>query len=311
MSFDRTGLTDACRAHGVVARVVVAATRGSVPREAGAAMLVWTDGMSGTIGGGALEHQAMLDARDHLVAGRFALTHHPLGPGLGQCCGGAVDLLTEVYDLDLAEALPDDILARGSGDMPLAVARLKTDARSQGIRPAAQWIDGWMVESVSAPQRDIWVWGAGHVGRALTAVLAPLPDVQVTLVDTSEDRFPRTLPKGVERVVASEPARLAKHAPPHAEHLIVTYSHALDLALCHTLLSHQFGFAGLIGSATKWARFRKRLSELGHSATGIDRITCPIGRPELGKHPQQIALGVATALLERQNRATTALKGHG
>lgn len=311
MSFDLAALIAACHSHGVVARVVVAATRGSVPRETGASMLVWATGMSGTIGGGALEHQAILEARRILSSGRFVLTKYPLGPGLGQCCGGAVDLLTEVYDLAAAEALPKDIICRGKGEMPLPVARLKADARAQGKRPTPQWIDGWMVEPVTTPAREVWIWGAGHVGRALAGVLAPLPDFKITMLDTATSRFPESLPEGVERVVASDPALLVKHAPNHVEHLIVTFSHALDLELCHRLLSHGFGFTGLIGSATKWARFRKRLAEMGHSPARIDQIICPIGRPELGKHPHQIALGVATALLDRQDWATRARKGHG
>ena len=113
MSFDRDALISACRAHGTVARVVVAATKGSAPREVGAAMLVWDDGMSGTIGGGALEHQAMYAARAGLTPGRFEVSHHPLGPALGQCCGGAVTLLTETYDLNAAEALNKNAVIRG------------------------------------------------------------------------------------------------------------------------------------------------------------------------------------------------------
>ena len=311
MSFDRATLIEACRARGLVARVVVADVRGSAPREVGAAMLVWADGLSGTIGGGALEHQAMQDARRRLQPGHSALSRHALGPNLGQCCGGAVELLTEVYDLQAAEALPDDLIVRGPGDMPLPVARLTAQARAQGRRPAPQLTAGWMIEPVSSPERRIWIWGAGHVGRALMAVLTPLPGVTVTLIDTHANRFPETLPAHVTRLVATRPETLVPYAPPDAEHLIVTYSHALDLDLCHHLLSHSFRFAGLIGSATKWARFRKRLEALGHGPEQISRIICPIGRPELGKHPYMIALGVATQLLDGQDHADRVLEGHG
>jgi xanthine dehydrogenase accessory factor len=100
-------------------------------------------------------------------------------------------------------------------------------------------------------------------------------------------------------VPAADPALLADHAPSGAEHLVLTYSHALDLELCHRLLSRGFGRLGLIGSATKWARFRSRLAALGHSPAQIARIDCPIGDPGLGKHPQAIAIGVAGALLRR------------
>jgi xanthine dehydrogenase accessory factor len=154
-----------------------------------------------------------------------------------------------------------------------------------------------MVEPVTRATREVWVWGAGHVGQAIVAVLAPLPGVAVTWVDTDAARFPETIPDGVTRLAAADPAAAAAHAPPAAEHYVLTYSHALDLALCHALLTRGFARCGLIGSATKWVRFRRRLAELGHAETEIARIRCPIGDPALGKHPQAIAVGVATELL--------------
>ncbi|MGB4828090.1 MAG: XdhC family protein, partial [Paracoccaceae bacterium] len=145
----------------------------------------------------------------------------------------------------------------------------------------------------------VWVWGAGHVGRALVSVLAPLPGISVTWVDVAADRFPDAVPEGVTVVPVADPCALVAHAPEAAEHLIVTYSHALDLELCHRLLSRGFGGCGLIGSATKWARFRGRLGALGHSAGAIARIACPIGDPGLGKHPQAIAVGVVAGMLRQ------------
>lgn len=299
MSFDRTALIEACRSHGTVARVVVARLRGSGPREVGASMLVWQNGTLGTIGGGTLEHQATQAARARGEIGSYHLSHHALGPDLGQCCGGAVDLVTEVFDLDHAQALPTDIVLRGGGARPLAATRISAQARNAGTLPQPQLIDGWMVEPVTTPTRHIWVWGAGHVGRALVAVLAPLPATQITWIDTGEERFPDAIPPQVDMLTGGTPADFVRYAPPRTDHLIVTYSHALDLELCHRLLTHGFGTAGLIGSATKWARFRSRLAQLGHSDASIAQITCPIGRPALGKHPQAIALGVGADLLLR------------
>ncbi len=93
-------------------------------------------------------------------------------------------------------------------------------------------------------------------------------------------------------------------APSHAEHLILTYSHALDLELCHRILSRSFGALGLIGSATKRARVRNRLAALGHGPEQIERMQCPIGDPGLGKHPQAIALGVAAEFLKTAKGGT-------
>ncbi|EEX09690.1 xanthine dehydrogenase accessory protein XdhC [Ruegeria lacuscaerulensis ITI-1157] len=303
MGFDREALREAVRKHGKVTRVVIAAIRGSSPREVGAAMLVWDGGQTGTIGGGTLEFQAAEAARAQKDP--CLLSRHALGPDLGQCCGGAVTLLSEVYDAEAVARLDREVIARPVADvpMPLSVKRLLAQARNQGQRPEPQLIDGWMIEPVHSPHRQLWIWGAGHVGRALVDVMAPLPDLAITWVDTGPDRFPETVPAGVTAVPAAKPAELVRHAPHDAEHLVLTYSHTLDLELCNRLLTHGFRFAGLIGSATKWARFRSRLAALGHSPAQIGRITCPIGDPALGKHPQMIAIGVAAQILRpaRQN----------
>lgn len=303
--FDLGALTAAIGAHGTVARVVVAAVAGSSPREVGAAMLVWRQGQSGTIGGGALEFQAATRARAMLHTGGIArrTDREPLGPKLGQCCGGTVTLLTERFDADNLPA--SDIFARpvdGSA-MPLAISRLLAQARGQGRQPQPGLVQGWMVEPIARPTRHIWVWGAGHVGRALVATLAPLPDIAITWVDVSADRFPETIPDGVTMLPAADPALLMRHAPKDAEHLILTYSHRLDLALCHAALTHGFARCGLIGSKTKWARFRSRLAAGGHSLATIQQITCPIGDTRLGKHPQAIAIGVAGQVLQNQTYA--------
>ncbi|MEJ6404983.1 xanthine dehydrogenase accessory protein XdhC [Yoonia sp. 2307UL14-13] len=233
-------------------RITVTKTAGSVPREAGTQMLVWADRIEGTIGGGALEWDAMAEARAMLADGREAFTRTiPLGPALGQCCGGSVTLSWE------------------------------------------------QAETLSQPStRPLWIYGAGHVGRAITHVMAPLPDFDITWVDTRPDRFPDTT---VTTLVAKDPAQAVRHAPANADHLILTYSHEIDLVICHALLNHDFHSAGLIGSATKWARFKSRLAALGHSPAQIARIACPIGDPTLGKHPAAIALGVATSMISGRN----------
>ncbi len=235
-------------------RITVSKTAGSVPREAGTQMLVWADRTEGTIGGGTLEWDAMTEARRMLTEGRDRFSRTiPLGPALGQCCGGSVTLTWE------------------------------------------------KAESLTEPnKRPLWIYGAGHVGRAIVHATAPLPDFDITWVDTDASRFPET---ETTTLVAKDPVTAVKHAPDNAEHLILTYSHDIDLTLCHAILSRRFASAGLIGSATKWARFKSRLAALGHSPASISRIACPIGDPGLGKHPAAIALGVATAMISPQNRA--------
>ncbi|MCC6002466.1 MAG: xanthine dehydrogenase accessory protein XdhC [Pararhodobacter sp.] len=353
---DRAALARAVARHGMVVRVVIAAHHGSSPREAGAAMLIWSDGQGwgqeGTIGGGALEWQAAARAHGLLegyadqqpraesarkprsrpptprdmrappsqaghepaqLPGRSLVQRLPLGPALGQCCGGAVTLAYEVVDAATLACIPETGLharrLEGDADMPFAIARALRDARGQGST-AGLWKAGWLAEPVAPPARLLWVWGAGHVGRAIVATLAPLPDFALTWIDAAPGRFPEGVPAGVTTLHAPDPADLVPLAPRNAEHLILTYSHALDLALCHRVLGHGFAHLGLIGSASKSARFRSRLRALGHTDARIARICCPIGDPSLGKHPQAIALGVGAALLKNPpdlRRATQTL----
>lgn len=293
MSFERDTYAALIAKHGPVVRVVVADTAGSAPREAGASMIVWADGMAGTIGGGTLEFEALKSARRMLAdGGRAAITSHALGPDMGQCCGGRVTLVRERLD-ELPEG---DIAARavtGDATPPLAVTRLLARARDRGERPLPTLVDGWMVEPITPATTPVWIWGAGHVGRALVTALNALPGLAITWIDTGPERFPTEVPNGVTTLPAPDIASATRLAPRAAHHVVMTYSHALDLAICDGLLTRGVAGAGLIGSDTKWARFRKRLANAGHDARAIDTIRCPIGDKTLGKHPAAIALGVA------------------
>ncbi|WP_375230288.1 xanthine dehydrogenase accessory protein XdhC [Roseobacter sp. S98] len=242
--------------------VEVISARGSVPRDAGTAMKVTARGTEGTIGGGALEHLAITRARDILTSNAAEETQTmPLGPSLGQCCGGAVTLHYS------RTPRPVDAPARHTH------APLRNPAQP----------------------KDLWIWGAGHVGRAM--VNACHPQVfKITWVDDHPDRYPDHVRQGVTVTPARDMPRLAARAPAHAHHLIFTYAHDIDLALCAALLKRGFASCGLIGSATKWARFQKRLT-----AAGLDPapITCPIGDKSRGKRPDDIAAGTIDALMNQ------------
>lgn len=285
---------------GRTARIVVASVAGSTPREPGAAMLVWESGQSGTIGGGTLEHQAVNQARELLANGseRKRVIGYPLGPSLGQCCGGTVTLAVEVYDVADVQEIGTSMEGSGLFARPVSDSDRTPPRCPDTSRASLPFLNrGWFVEQFSRPIRPLWIFGAGHVGRAIIDVVSPLSEFDVKWIDTSSERFPNPVPESVEKVVARHPAKLVGYAPENAEHLILTHSHSLDLEICHALLKHRFRTAGLIGSATKWSRFRKRLREAGFDQQGVDRIQCPIGDPSLGKRPQAIAIGVASGLL--------------
>ncbi|MGH1368437.1 MAG: xanthine dehydrogenase accessory protein XdhC [Maritimibacter sp.] len=314
MSFDAEGIAEVIRAHGAVVRVVMAQVRGSAPRETGASMLIWADGQSGTIGGGTLEHRATQSARDMLAQKTDKMfENHKLGPELDQCCGGSVSLLSERFTQ--VPAFSDGFFARSTDadtalpSVPLAIKSRMVRARNQGERPAPGLLDGWFIEPVTPARAEVWIWGAGHVGRALIDCLAPLPNIALTWVDTGAARFPKIIPQGVTQRIAPAPADILKDAPHHAHHVVFTYSHPIDFSILDKALTHGFEHLGVIGSATKWARFSKHLAAKGHATDAINRIRCPIGDRSLGKHPQAIALGVAAQIIKDTARPEAAMNG--
>ena len=309
--FDLNALEQAVTDHKAVVRILIARHAGSAPRETGTAMLVWRDGQSGTIGGGALEYEAVAKARAMLSrGGNTQVVKMPLGPALGQCCGGAVTLVLEAFTNNCLPAVPKSTFARpvthdAPKQPPLSVTRSIAGMRSQHEPGGVVFVDGWLVESLKPAHQPLWLYGAGHVGRAIAGVVSGLP-FDITWIDTSTGRYPDDIPAHVTPLIAKNPSDVVRHAPDDAHHLVLTYSHALDLDLCHRILSRDFASLGLIGSATKRARFAKRLRDLGHPDTQIARIICPIGQPRLGKSPKAIAVGVAAELLLADARQSNA-----
>lgn len=281
---------------GDVIRVVIVDFDGSSPRETGSSMLISAEMTQDTIGGGALEFDAIATARDMLKNGAKNLSQKiPLGPNLGQCCGGTVTLLFENIGV-----LEDDIFARPiktGTDMPLTVQAHLRELRRGSKDNMPVLIDDWFIEPVQPAVQPVWIYGAGHVGRAVVTVLAELP-FDITWIDSSRDRFPTVIPPNVDMLVAANPADAVRHAPNTAQHFVFTYSHAIDLEICQRVLTREFARLGLIGSNTKRARFIKRLTAAGIDTT---RLECPIGERSLGKEPMAIAIGVARSLLTDQS----------
>ncbi|MDB5859203.1 MAG: hypothetical protein JWQ76_2892 [Ramlibacter sp.] len=245
--------------------VTVHDAQGSVPREAGAWMLVFTDAVHGTIGGGHLEFDAIAEARRRLSGtSGDALRRYALGPSLGQCCGGVVHLRFDRL---------------GATDVPDLQRRLQ------------------------AERAPLALFGGGHVGKALVKVLAPLP-FAVTWIDSRDEIFPDDVPANVA-CEHSDPVQAAvADLAPHSRVLIMSFSHAEDLdvvAACLKRLREQgdLPYVGLIGSKTKWATFRHRLEERGFRKQELAQVTCPIGVPGItGKQPEVIAVAVAAQLLQ-------------
>jgi xanthine dehydrogenase accessory factor len=169
-----------------------------------------------------------------------------------------------------------------------------------GLRPRrAALIRDWLIEPVSDRRPKLYLYGAGHVGRAIVSVAAALP-LDVVWVDTEPGRFPAAIPGDIRIEITAEPAAAAATAEAGCYHLVMTYSHAIDLAICHVLLQrNDFAFLGLIGSKTKRGRFLTRLRQAGIGDAALQRLTCPIGIGGItGKEPAAIAVSAVAQLLQ-------------
>lgn len=245
--------------------VSVLRVRGSVPREVGTWMAVFAQTQVGTIGGGQLEWDALRQARACLTAPAPPAWEQrvALGPSLGQCCGGSLELRFE----------------------PVAAA----DAPALGKR-------------LAQPVVPVALFGGGHVGHALVRALAPLP-FQVSWIDSRDEVFPADLPPHVHAEHSAPVHAAVRDLAPGARVLIMSFSHAEDLDIVAACLLRQreqadLPFVGLIGSRSKWASFRHRLAERGFSVDEMEHITCPIGLPGIsGKAPEVIAASVVAQLL--------------
>jgi xanthine dehydrogenase accessory factor len=294
-------------ASGAVVRASLIQVKGSAPREAGAMMLIDSADIWQTIGGGTLEYEVMQkarslieDSRDQAAWQRRSITA-ALGPDMGQCCGGTVRLLLEHFSQAERQVLERLETLVVEDEQPLLLAHPMTSGPELAIAKAGPIGLAKGKDVFVAPRdlamRPLFLYGAGHIGRVLAGHLATL-ELDVHWVDINPTRFPASIPEGVRRVIASDPAIIAGHAPPDAIHLVITHNHALDEAICHRVLAGG-GFArlGLIGSATKKARFYSRLKKAGIAEDQLARLICPIGIPEIsGKHPARVALSIAASV---------------
>jgi xanthine dehydrogenase accessory factor len=272
-------------AHGTCAMVSVVNVEGSAPREVGARIVVTPLGFHGTIGGGTLEWHAI--AKAQALLGRptqHRLSVHSLGPDLGQCCGGRVRLVTEVFALNELSEAKSFAAREEKGVFAVSGRILEPD----------------FVEQFGDSNRKLFLFGAGHVGRALVLALAPLP-FDVIWIDPREGAFPSVVPSNVVTIKNENPAAEIANAPSDSFALVMTHSHPLDLEIIAAVLRNaRFAYAGLIGSQTKRARFIKRLRESGIAADRISELVCPIGVSCVkSKHPAAIAAATAVQLLEK------------
>jgi xanthine dehydrogenase accessory factor len=324
--------------------VTVAAVQGSGPREPGAKMVVTKVAQFDTIGGGHLEMRAAEIAQEMLSGGgkgtdKRRLVRFPLGPSLGQCCGGVVHLAFELVEQnnhaafaqlgarwrereDSWRLVPLDTeavfsmtdregMCLGGPTIPMEI---DTDAPCRLLKDDAG--RSWLIDPCLAYRPHLILFGAGHVGAAIVRALGELP-CHVTWVDERDDMFPAIVPGNVKIEITDTPEAVVDSAPPGASYLVMTHSHALDQSLSEAILRRRgVAWFGLIGSKTKRMQFEHRLKERGIAPARLQDMTCPIGVTGIaGKQPAVIAAAVVAQLLMvwekmEQERQHVALQTH-
>lgn len=300
-------------AEGQAAMITLAAVEGSTPREAGARMIVTPVQTRGTIGGGNLEFLAIDQAR-RLIASDLHLLKQdlPLGPLLAQCCGGRVRLVIERLDSASQSWLQPAAEAETAGALYTLIGEIEDARLQRGFTPGwpttategASLFDAtgpatrrgdWsrIVEHIRPAATHLYIYGAGHVGRALVEIAQLLP-FRVHWFDTR----PELAGTDPRLTVQDDLVTPAMFAPAGSFHVVLTHAHELDYQLVRAILQGgQSGYCGLIGSATKRARFLSRLAKDGVDASGL---TCPIGSGTIrSKLPAAIAVAASMELLAK------------
>ena len=294
----------------LVTLVTVINVQGSAPREVGARMLVTSTKQWGTIGGGNLEYSAVAAARDRQLANKLQPLQQKfaLGPALGQCCGGSVELLFESITREtvLPGAAAGEVWCRRidadgfnyDGAVPGQVPEPDATAPICVFEAADQT---WLIEKLAPKLPTVVVFGAGHVGSALVKQLTLLPCSIVWIDQRSDWLAQANVYDQVTSVQTDWPEQEVPELPDDSWVIVLTHSHSTDFNICLALLKkQQFAFLGLIGSETKRNTFRKRFVQRGISEALIDRLSCPIGLSEISsRRPELIALAVAAQLAQR------------
>lgn len=273
MPANHTSLDQFLSAHRSAMLARLSSVKGSSPRAEGTAMLVSAEAIWGTIGGGALEYMVIDKARQMLRDGRRdGMLDVPLGPEIGQCCGGRVEVFLRWLDEAGAESLRAEVAA-------------EEDARPH-----------------------VFVFGAGHVGHALAKALALLP-VRTHVVDTRPDEL-AGLPDGVEALAVALPEAVVRSAPPGSAFVILTHDHALDFLIAAEALRRDDAvYVGMVGSKTKRAKFASWFESAGGEPARVARLVLPIGQQGLGdKRPEVIAALAAAEIMVHLGRGEAFLQ---
>ena len=264
-------IIDAKKYKKEIIKAKLISTEGSVPRDSGTFMLITSKYLFGSIGGGQLEYSVIQKAIKFLNEKKIIdneIINIPLGPSIGQCCGGYVQVKITKYDNGIQSLKNEKFIIN------------KFD--------------------------NLYIFGAGHVGQELSSKSVDL-DFNVHLIDSRNEYIKIKNEKKIISIFAKYPWMLVKNLPKKSYYIVLTHSHDYDFKIINEILNlNTFQFIGLIGSKTKRKRFSNRLVKLGHNQYLINKIECPIGLKNIAsKKPGEIAISIIARLLEYRSNLSS------
>lgn len=319
------------RQHHPLILVSILASSGSVPRGAGAMMLVFRDGHTqGTIGGGSIEYAAVLHAKDLLKTGSCDTVGYQLNQqdisGLGMICGGNVTVYFQYLSGDTYLLLFESLYKAFSGSMATWLIRkiehhtvtamtvcdesgfltgdpLDSSLLSELLKTKAVYLKGepsYYAEPVTHAG-TVYIFGGGHVSRELTSLLAHVGFPVVIFEDREEFASPALFPDA-RKVILGSFINISEHLTltRHDYVVIMTRGHQADFEVLSQVLRYPCTYIGCIGSRKKISATRQRLTEIGFPEDAFDRVHAPIGLPIKAETPAEIAVSVAAELIKHR-----------
>ena len=247
----------------LIVKAKILNVKGSSPNKIDDIILISHDSIFGTIGGGNLEYLIVKEAKT-LIDNKInkKSLNIALGPGIGQCCGGYVQIKLSLHK-NSSEALKN--------------------------------------EKLYDDNTNLYIFGAGHIGQALISKLDNI-NFNTFLIDSREDYLKMTNINNINYLLSKKPWEIVHHLKDNSYFVVLTHSHDYDLKILNEVLKKKFTFLGLIGSKTKKNRFFRRLTDIGHIKSLVETIECPIGiNIGNSKDPDEIAFSIITRLIKIKN----------
>jgi len=164
-----------------------------------------------------------------------------------------------------------------------------------------------LFESFASAQLNIMLFGAGHVGTALAGILAQLP-CRLHWVDSRPEQFPDDLSINTQKIVIEQPLEAITLMPANSYFIVMSHQHPLDFALTEAILKRgDAAYVGLIGSDTKWQRFKLRFEHRQYNSDFYQSVRCPVGLSAVpGKLPIEVAVSIAGEIIAEYQQHQTA-----